>query len=52
MSYEPERRGFAISQEVGRVGSLTRLVLGLLGLVYIELKSISQKIISWPRVQE
>lgn len=41
MSYEPERRGFAIGQEVGRVGSLTRLVLGLLGLVYIAM-NVSQ----------
>jgi hypothetical protein len=41
MSYGPERRGFAIGQEVGRVGSLTRLVLGLLGLVYIAM-NVSQ----------
>ncbi len=30
MSYEPERRRFAIGQEMGGVGRWTRLVLGLL----------------------
>ena len=35
MSLKTEKRGFAIGREVGRCGRCTRLVLGLLGLVYI-----------------
>ena len=41
MSYEAERRSFAIGQEVGGVGRWTRLVLGLLGLAYMG-ASVSQ----------
>src|SRR2546421_12614027 len=35
MSFKTENRGFAVGQEIGRCGRWTRLVLGLLGLVYI-----------------
>jgi len=37
LSYEPERRGFAVDQEVGRADSLTHLVLGVLRLLFIAL---------------
>jgi hypothetical protein len=35
MLFKSEQRGFAVGQEVGSCGRCTRLVLGLLGLVYI-----------------
>jgi len=35
MLFKTEHRGFAVGQEVGSCGRCTRLVLGLLGLVYI-----------------
>ena len=35
MSFQTEQRGFAVGQEVGNCGRCTRVVLGLLGLVYI-----------------
>jgi hypothetical protein len=35
MLFKTEHRGFAVGQEIGRCGRCTRLVLGLLGLVYI-----------------
>jgi|SRR5207247_8000904 len=35
MSLQTEHRGFAVGREVGGCGRCTRLVLGLLGLVYI-----------------
>ena len=35
MSFNIEHRGFAVGREVGECGRWTRLVLGLLGLVYI-----------------
>jgi len=41
MSFKTENRGFAVGREVGGCGRCTRLVLGLLGLVYI-VTSIAQ----------
>lgn len=38
MSLETEHRGFVVGQGVGGCGRYTRLVLGLLGLVYIGTK--------------
>ena len=35
MLFKSEQRGFAVGQEVGSCGRCTRVVLGLLGLVYI-----------------
>ena len=35
MSFNTEKRGFAVGQETGGCGRCTRVVLGLLGLVYI-----------------
>jgi hypothetical protein len=35
MSFETESCGFGVGLEVSRVGRWTRLVLGLLGLIYI-----------------
>jgi hypothetical protein len=35
MAFQAKPRGFAVGQQVGWVGRGTRLVLGLLGLVYI-----------------